>query len=59
MDVVKPRESLFRFSGMRTRMADDPAQALEHLFQYYVERLFAQHKEMQDIDTIRDFARAD
>lgn len=48
LDVVKPRESIFRFSGVGTRLAEDPEKALDELFKYYVERLFAQRKDYQE-----------
>lgn len=52
-DVIKPRESLFRFSSARTRLADDPEEALEHLFDYYVDRLFAQRPEYQETEMVK------
>ena len=48
LDVVKPRESIFRFSGVGTRLAENPEKALDDLFQHYVERLFAQRKDYQE-----------
>lgn len=48
LELVKPRESIFRFSPVRTLLADDPQSALDQLFDHYVERLFAQHGEYQE-----------
>lgn len=53
LDVVKPRESIFRFSGVGTRLAEDPQAALDELFRYYVERQFAQRKEYQEAEMTR------
>jgi hypothetical protein len=53
LDVVKPRESIFRFSGVGTRLAEDPQAALDDLFRYYVERQFAQRKEYQEAEMTR------
>ena len=50
LDVVKPRESIFRFSGVGTRLAEDPEEALDQLFDHYVERLFAQRKDYQETE---------
>jgi len=52
LDVVKQRESIFRFSGVGTRLADDPEEALDQLFEYYVERQFAQRKEYQETEMV-------
>jgi len=52
LDVVKPRESIFRFSGVGTRLAQEPQEALDELFGHYVERLFAQRKEYQETEMI-------
>jgi hypothetical protein len=40
-ELVKPRESIFRFSGARTALTDNPAKHLTTLYAYYVERQFA------------------
>lgn len=53
LDVVKPRESIFRFSGVGTRLAEDPEVALDQLFEYFVERMFAQRKEYQETEMLR------
>lgn len=47
-ELVRPRESLFRFSGIGVAMADDPAIELERLFHHFVNRQFAQHEEYQE-----------
>ena len=40
-ELVKPRESIFRFSPGRTTLAADPAMKLQELYDFYVERQFA------------------
>ena len=47
-NVVRPRESLFRFSEIKTTLADDPKSALKHAMEHYVERQFARAKEYQE-----------
>jgi len=47
-EVVKPRESLFRFSGIGTIMLAGEQQALEQLFNFYVERQFAKQEEYHE-----------
>lgn len=47
-DVVKPRESLIRYSGIRTVLTDTPEAKLQELFQHYVERQFADRPEYQE-----------
>jgi len=47
-ELVRPRESLFRFSGIGTVMTDDPARETERLYEHYVNRQFAQRKEYQE-----------
>ena len=39
-ELTRPREVMMRFEGIRVVLADDPAQQLEALFGYYVERNF-------------------
>lgn len=46
--LVRPRESLFRFGGARTVMAEKPEAELERLFEYFVDRQFAREKEYQE-----------
>lgn len=47
-EIVKPRESLFRFSEVGTVMAADAQAELTRLFDHYVERQFATHEEYQE-----------
>jgi hypothetical protein len=47
-ELVRPRESVFRFGGIGTVLTDDPQQQLKHLFEYYVKRQFAQHEEYHE-----------
>ncbi|MEA3640663.1 MAG: DUF3037 domain-containing protein [Lamprobacter sp.] len=39
-EVLRPRETIVRFSEQRVVLADDPAQTLKELFAFYVERNF-------------------
>ncbi len=39
-EVVKPRESLFRYSSIGIRLAETPAEALDYLYGHYVDRMF-------------------
>jgi len=48
-ELVRPRESVFRFAEVSTVLADDPAAKLDELFQRYVHRQFAQTTEYQEI----------
>lgn len=47
-NVVRPRESLFRFSEIKTTLANDPKSALQKAMEHYVERQFATTKEYQE-----------
>lgn len=47
-EIVKPRESIFRFSNVGTVLADDACKELDALYRYYVERQFATHEEYQE-----------
>jgi hypothetical protein len=40
-ELVKPRESIFRFSAARTALADDPGALLRNLYADYIDRQFA------------------
>ncbi len=40
-ELTRPREAMMRFEGGRVLMTNDPAQQLDELFGYYVERNFA------------------
>lgn len=46
--LVRPREEAFCFSTPRTCLTDDPKEALDKLFDHYVERCFAQRQEYQE-----------
>lgn len=48
LTLVRPREEAFCFSNPRTCLTDDPHEALEKLFDHYVERCFAQRQEYQE-----------
>lgn len=47
-ELVKCRESVFRFSEVGTVLAEDPAKKLAELFDRFVNRQFAQHREYQE-----------
>ena len=47
-ELVRARESLFRFSGMATVLTDNPAFEIERLYDHYVNRQFAQREEYQE-----------
>lgn len=47
-ELVKPRESVFRFGQVATALADDPAVKLDQLFEFLVNRQFAQVREYQE-----------
>lgn len=47
-ELVKPRESVFRFSEVATVLAGDPAAKLEELFNHFVNRQFALAREYQE-----------
>jgi hypothetical protein len=47
-ELVRPRESVFRFSEVGTVLADDPAKKLAELFDRFVNRQFAKTKEYQE-----------
>lgn len=48
-ELVRPRESVFRFAEVSTVLAEDPAAKLDELFQRYVHRQFAQTTEYQEV----------
>jgi hypothetical protein len=48
-ELVRPRESLFRFSGIATVLTDNPAAEVDRLYQHYVNRQFAQRDEYQEL----------
>lgn len=47
-ELVKPRESVFRFGQVATVLAEDPAAKLDQLFAHLVNRQFAQVREYQE-----------
>ncbi len=47
-EVVRPRESVFRFSEVGTVLTDDPGKKLGELFERYVNRQFARTREYQE-----------
>lgn len=47
-EVVRPRETIVRYSEPRGALAEDPARMLEDVFGYYVERTFVT-KEYQEV----------
>lgn len=52
-ELVRPRESVFRFGEMGTALAEDPAKKLAELFERFVNRQFAQPHEYQETDMAR------
>lgn len=54
-EVVRPRESLIRFSDARVLMTENPAQALEALYERYVGRTFInkERREQVMVDAIK------
>ena len=48
-EIIRPRESLFRFSEPGTLFAADPESALNDLFARFVERQFAKSREYQEV----------
>ena len=59
-EVIKPRETVLRFSDDRIVMADDPAKKLRELYDYYVERSFVtrEYKEQILDRAVRGWLRA-
>ena len=47
-ELVRRRESVFRFSEIGTVLADDPGEKLKELFERHVNRQFAQNREYQE-----------
>lgn len=47
-EIVRPRESIFRFGHIGTVLAEDPTAEITRLFGHYVERQFAQHEDFQE-----------
>lgn len=48
LNLVRPREELFCFSTPKTCLTEDPKAELDRLFNFYVERGFAQRQEYQE-----------
>lgn len=48
-EVIKPRETIVRFSDARVVLADDPKTQLKALFRYYVERDFVTPERQEQI----------
>lgn len=47
-ELVRPRETVFRFGELRTILASDPQEVTERLFEQYIDRRFAQQAEYQE-----------
>jgi len=47
-EIVRPRETILRFSPIRDVLTDDPQAKLQELYGYYVERNFAVSREYQE-----------
>ena len=58
LELVRPREAVFRFGGIRTILASDPVAVVDELFERYVERQFAQPKEYQEAMMTRRYLEA-
>jgi hypothetical protein len=56
-EIVRPRESLFRFGTPRTVMTGDPRQKLEELHSFYVDRQYAKEREYQETLMTNHFRR--
>ena len=59
-EILKPRESMVRFSDSRLVMVADPQAKISELFAYYVERNFAtkQHQEKVLEQSVRGFLKS-
>lgn len=55
-EIVRPRESVFRFGSIGTVLTEDPQQELQRLFADHVERQFAQHEDYQENVMVRRLA---
>ena len=49
LNLVRPREEAFCFSNPKTCLIEDPEAELDSLFNFYVERGFAQRPEYQEV----------
>ena len=54
-ELVRPRETVFRFGETRTILTDEPGNLANRLFAQYVNRHFAQPKEYQETAMARRF----
>ncbi len=57
-EIVRPRESLFRFGEVGTVLAEDPVKELDRLYGQYVERQFAQHEDYLENVMAKRLAKA-
>lgn len=59
-EILKPRESLVRFSDSRLVMAADPQSKLSELFAYYVERNFVTKEYQEQVmeRSVREFLKS-
>lgn len=57
-DLVRHREAVFRFGETRTILANDPNTIAKDLFEQYVNRHFARHKEYQETVMAARFYKA-
>ncbi len=48
-EIIKPRETMLRFSDARVVLAEEPAAKLRELFEYYVERNFVTREYQEQI----------
>jgi hypothetical protein len=48
VEIIRPREELFRFGSPATLLTENPQNDLKVLFNHYVERHFALHKDYQE-----------
>lgn len=57
-ELVRPRETVFRFGETRTILTEDPAAQVGELYEQYVNRQFAQTKEYQETVMAQQYLRA-
>jgi hypothetical protein len=57
-ELVRPRETVFRFGETRTMLTDEPSTVAARLFARYVHRNFARQKEYQEAVMARRFYEA-
>lgn len=56
-EIVRVRESVFRFGEIGTVLARDPAAEVDRLFGHFVERQFARHEDYQENVMAKRYAR--